>query len=154
SPVSTVAVTHGAANSADDVAAYARFLKVSNTSGGAPAYTEGVDWRFNPDLRTGQIDWSPSGAEPAAGATYYVTYTSAATASTTNFTLSGHTVTLSTAPTANQAVYVEYVHGTHSSDGSTLAYQQTSAGDGGFNSIYIDSTYTSRYLGKYLAIGY
>jgi hypothetical protein len=34
-----------------------------------------------------------------------------------------------------------------------LAYQQTSAGDGGFNSIFVDDNYSSRYLGDYLAIG-
>src|SRR5262249_28628050 len=31
--------------------------------------------------------------------------------------------------------------------------QQTSAGDGGFNSIFIDDGYTSRYLGKYIGLG-
>jgi hypothetical protein len=54
----------------------------------------------------------------------------------------------------SQAVFVEYLYGSHAADYSTLAYQQTSAGDGGFSSIYIDDTYTSRYLGKHIAMGH
>ena len=38
-------------------------------------------------------------------------------------------------------------------DGSSQAYQQTSAGDGGFNSVFIDDTYSYRHLGKNIALG-
>jgi len=31
--------------------------------------------------------------------------------------------------------------------------RQTSSGDGGFNSIFVDTTYTSRYLGKHIGMG-
>jgi hypothetical protein len=72
----------------------------------------------------------------------------------TSATLSGNTVTLSTAPTSNQAVYVEYVYGVHASNYSTLAYQQSSAGDGGLNSMMIDDGFPSRYLGKFTSMGY
>ena len=72
----------------------------------------------------------------------------------TSATLSGNTVTLSTAPTTNQAIYVEYIYGVHASDYSTLAFQQSSAGDGGLNSIMIDDGFPSRYLGKFTSMGY
>ncbi len=68
--------------------------------------------------------------------------------------MSGNTITLTTAPTANQAVYVEYIYGVHASDYSTLAFQQSSAGDGGLNSIFIDSGFPSRYLGKFTSMGF
>jgi hypothetical protein len=154
SDISTVSIVHGPANGADPVGYYAKFIKVSNTPDGSPNYTEGTDWTRNGDLSNNLIDWSKSGAEPAVGATYYVTDASEYATTPVGFSLNGHTVTLNTAPTANQAVFVQYVYGTHAADGSTLAYQQTSAGDGGFSSIFIDTTYTSRYLGKYIAIGY
>src|SRR5262249_61178916 len=51
------------------------------------------------------------------------------------------------APKADQAVFVEYVYG------NSPAYQQTGAGDGGFNSIQIDTSYSSRFLGKHVAMG-
>jgi PKD repeat protein len=151
--VTTQAVVHGPANTPDSVSYYQRFLKVSNTPDGGADYAEGADWQHNASLPNNLIDWSPSGKEPATGATYYVTLTSPFGASSASFSLSGNTITLSTPPSSSQAVFVEYIYGTHSTNGSTLAYQQTSAGDGGFNNIMIDTTYTSRYLGKYLAIG-
>ena len=144
----------GAPNTQDEVDYYTLFLKASNTPDGPANYAMGPDWIKNSNLADNLIDWSPSGAEPAPGATYYVTEASASGVPSVGYTLSGHSVTLATAPNSNQAVFVEYVYGTHSANGSTLAYQQTSSGDGGFNSILIDDTYTSRYLGKYLAIGY
>src|SRR6185312_14939563 len=69
-------------------------------------------------------------------------------------TLSGNTITLSTAPTANQVVYVEYLYGVHAADYSSLAFQQSSAGDGGLNSIWIDDGFPSRYLGKFTSMGF
>jgi PKD repeat protein len=152
----TTAVTHGAANGQDPVNYYAQFLKASNTPDGAADYAQGADWAHNPNLANNLIDWSPAGKEPASGATYYVTWITGlgdTLVDHTNYSLSGTTLTLATAPSANQAVMVEYLYGTHATNGSTLAYQQTSAGDGGFNSILIDSGYTSRYLGKHIAMG-
>jgi hypothetical protein len=153
SNVTTVPIVRGAANTQDSVGNYLKFLKVSNTPDGNADYVQGVDWRHNPDLADDLIDWSLGGKEPAPGSTYYVTYTDGVSATPVNFTLSGHTITLAKAPTSAQAVYVQYIYGTHSASGSTLAYQQTSAGDGGFNSIFKDTTYTSRYLGKHVAMG-
>jgi len=153
-PVTTTAVVRGTSNS-DVVADFQHFLKVSNTPGGNADYVEGRDWLHDPNLPNNTIEWLPSGHQPAAGSTYYVTETSAlnGVATPVPYTLNGNTVTLATVPTTGQAVFVEYVYGTHSSDGSTLAYQQTSAGDGGFNNIFIDDGYSSRYLGKYEALG-
>jgi hypothetical protein len=153
SPVTVDRVVHGSSHGQDAVGDYQQFLNVSNTSDGPASYAKNVDWRYNPDYAENLIDWSLSGKQPAAGAAYYVTVTSPLSAGRTRaFTLNGHTITFAKAPTAGQAVWVQYVYGTHSADGSTLAYQQTSEGDGGFNSIFIDDDYSARYLG-YLGIG-
>ena len=154
-PVTTTPVVHSAAHAQDEGDYYSILLGVSNTPGGAPGYAQGADWRQSGDYGNNQVDWSGGGAEPAVGATYYVTATSGANATQIDaYTLGGHTITLATPPPPDQAVFVEYVYGTHAPDGSALAYQQTQAGDGGFNSIFVDDTYSSRYLGKFLAIGY
>ena len=151
--IGTQAVVRGNTPS-DVVGYYALYLKVSNTSDGPASHIQGVDWQRNGNLRNNELDWSLPGSEPAAGSTYYVTYTSGLGAAGTGYTQNGNTITLNSAPATNKAVLVEYIYGTHSANGSTLAYQQTSGGDGGFNSIMVDSSYTSRYLGKYVSIGY
>lgn len=130
-----------------------KILKVSNSADGPADYGEGVDWRYNRDLLPNVIDWLSAGKKPAAGATYCVTTTTGYSAPLAQATLRGNTIALTAPATAAQAVYVEYIHGVHAADGSTLAYQQTSAGDGGFNSLLVDTTYTSRYLGKHVATG-
>jgi hypothetical protein len=146
---------------------YPQILKVSNTPDGTADYQKGVDWRSNPDLPINmtdpnnavlpidEIDWSPPGNEPKAGAAYYLSLASGADAQTASvsYDQTAHTITFGTAPSSRQAIFVEYIYGTHAADDSTLAFQQTSAGDGGFDSIYVDTTYTSRYLGKHIAMG-
>jgi hypothetical protein len=166
-----IPVTKGSANGQDTVDAFARFLKVSNTSDGSADYTESVitsragsltwsggDWRQNPDYSTELIDWSGSGSEPSAAATYYVTVARAygVVQQGSGFTLNAGagTVTFNTAPTTSQAVWVEYLYGTATQGASTLAYQQTGTARSGFNNILLDTTYPSRYLGRFLAIGY
>ena len=147
-------MTKGPRDSQDDVGYYSHIIKVSGTSDGAPAYTDGADWVHRGMASNNEIDWSPPGNEPAPGSTYYVTRASTCAATPAPaYTLAGHSITFSSPPPSNKAVFVVYIHGTHSDDGSTLAYQQTGAGDGGFNSIYIDDGYTSRYLGKHMAMG-
>jgi len=132
-----------------------QILKVSNTPDGTADYVEGVDWRHTGDQEGRQIEWIAGGHRPADGASYYVTVSGGAlNATNVAFTRSGLTATLTATPTANQVVWVQYIYGTHADDFSTLAYQQTSGGYGGFNSIQIDDSYPSRYLGKYAAIGY
>ncbi len=153
SPVITQAIIRGAADTQDVIGFSRKVLKVSNAPDGAPDYLEGVDWFRNSNLPQDLIDWSLPGKEPATGATYYVTSTTGYGATPTDFKLNGNTITLPTAPATSQAVYVAYVYGVHAADGSSLAYQQTSAGDGGYNSIFIGNSYTSRYLGRYVAMG-
>jgi hypothetical protein len=149
----TKKIARGAAHSQDAVDYYQIFLKVSNTEDGPADYREGRDWRHNANLANNLIDWSLGGKEPTVGATYYVTLTSGFGAKNIQYALKGDTITLASAPHKYQAVFVEYVYGKHAADHSRLAYQQTSAGDGGFNSILIDTTYPSRYLGKHVAMG-
>ena len=156
-PISVIPVTRASGtNKTDEVDSYVTYIKVSDTSDGPADYVEGTDWRHSGDLPNYLIDWSSAapGHLPAPGATYYVTVASSLNASSTSATLSGNTVTLSTAPNINQAVYVEYVYGVHASNYSTLAFQQSSAGGGGLNSIFIDDGFPSRYLGKFTAMGY
>lgn len=156
SAITTQPVVHGAQDGQDTVDSYRNFLAVSSTPQGPPDFTQGVDWRYNADFGNDQLDWSLRGQEPASGATYYVTSTSGYLAIRLDpaaYTVNGNVVTFNTAPSATQAVFVQYIYGTHSADGSTLNYQETSAGDGGFNSIFVDDTYTGRYLGKHLATG-
>jgi hypothetical protein len=146
--VSTRKVTRGKSGGPDNVEFYVKFLKVSDTPDGPADYREGTDWRHNPDLANNLIDWPAAAKQPAPGATYYVTAAVESSSAPAGFTRSGNAVTLSAAPSTSQAVFVEYVY-----NGPGLAYQQTSAGDGGFNSILIDSGYTSRYLGKHVGMG-
>ena len=156
-PISVIPVTRDTStNKTDFVESYLTYIKVSNTSDGPADYVEGTDWRHNSDLPNYLIDWSSAapGHLPTPGATYYVTVASSLDALSTSATLSGNTVTLATAPTTNEAIYVEYVYGVHASDYSTLAFQQSSAGDGGLNSIFIDDGFPSRYLGKFTSMGY
>jgi PKD repeat protein len=155
-PINVIPVTRDSTSKTDNVDSYLTYIKVSNTSDGSADYQQGTDWRHNSDLPNYLIDWSAAqpGHLPAPGATYYVTVASSLDGLSTPATLSGNTVTLSTAPKTNEVIYAEYVYGVHGPDYSTLAFQQSSAGDGGFNSIMIDDGFTSRYLGKFTSMGY
>jgi hypothetical protein len=155
SDITTVPVVHQTAGGQDSVGSDDLiFLKASNTRDGSADYTEGTDWTHNPNFANSLIDWSAAASQPKVGATYFVTYTTGQNArSTSAFTLNGNSITFSQAPGRNQAVFVQYIYGTHASDGSTLAFQQTRSGNGGFNSIFIDDNYTYRHLGTSMAIG-
>lgn len=177
--ISTTPVTKGASGGQDDTGAYySVMLKASRTADGNPDYLANVDWRHNGDYGEPVIDWSLNSAnQPSTGQTYFLTSASAISgpgfltfnpnnpadtsqdvtvnAANHTFTLqvgSGHRLTA--APDASLGIFVQYSYGTHASDYSTLAYQQTSMGDGGFNSAFVDTGYASRYLGKNVAIGY
>jgi hypothetical protein len=167
SPVRMLSITRGAADGADTLQGFSQVIQVSRTLEGSVDYVAGRDWVRNPKLTTNdQIDWSPPGAEPVPGSTYFVTVTSSSGENIVSiprnapgqtggnfYTLSGNTLTFAQPLGTNQAAYVEYVYGIHATDYSTLSYQQTSAGDGGFNSIFIDTTFPSRFLGKHIAMG-
>ena len=153
-PVTTLSVTHGAADSRDVFAYYNHIIKVSDAADGPSDYLAERDWIHRGAARNNEIDWAPSGREPAAGAQYFITSApSFGSVQTTGFSYSGGAITFTTAPAANQAVFVAYMYGTHSDDGSSLAYQQTGMHDGGLNSMYVDTGYTARYLGKHVAMG-
>ena len=147
-------MTKGPRNSQDDVGYYSHIIKVSGTSNES-ARLHGRCRLGTPGDGKQQRDRLVAAGERAgAGSTYYVTRASTCAATPAPaYTLAGHSITFSSPPPSNKAVFVVYIHGTHSDDGSTLAYQQTATGDGGFNSIYIDDGYTSRYLGKHMAMG-
>src|SRR5437588_4863520 len=105
-PVTVKSITHGKSDGQEEVAWYARFLKVSNTADGPADYQEGSDWRHNPDLFRGMIDWSPPGAEPAPGSKYFVTLTSAIESTLAKFQFTGGSVLLDRAPAVNEAIFV------------------------------------------------
>jgi hypothetical protein len=129
----------------DAVNYYDYFLKVSNSNDGSADYVRGVDWQQGGDVGDNMIDWSLPGKKPAVGATYYITlagyYNDGAPVAVT---FDGAAINFATAPTTGQAIFVTYIYGPH--------YLQTGDADGGFSSIFIDDTYTSRYLGGYCAI--
>lgn len=153
STISTVPIVHNSLHGDDDTSQYYEaFIKVSNTNDGPANYILGTDWQHSSNWNS-YINWSLGGSEPAQGATYYLTMAPLG-GTPTSVSRNGAQITFTTAPTANQAILVEYTYGTHAGDCSTLAYQETSANDGGFDSIKIDTSYTSRYLGKHLAMGF
>ncbi|MCY2990402.1 MAG: hypothetical protein NTY19_21370 [Planctomycetota bacterium] len=138
---------------ADPVDYYRIFLQVSDSSDGPADYQEGSDWRRNGNLPNNLLDWSGADRKPAPNATYYVTSTTGHNAKLTPATLLRRQILLKTVPTASQAVLVQYVYSSPAAAGAGSDYQQTSAGDGGFNSILLDSGYAGRYLGKHIAMG-
>jgi hypothetical protein len=162
-PVYHVPVVRGPANTEDEFALYLKVIKVSNTSDGAADYAEGADWRQGGPtngLLSYHIDWSPGGAEPAPGATYYLTtvdvpgiYESALYHIGSDFTASGTTLTFSTAVPTDHAVVASYMYGTWTGGASTLGYQLTSDGLGGLYNCTIDGpSYSTRFLG-YIGLG-
>jgi hypothetical protein len=161
-PVRTIAVVRGNSNT-DTIGDNETILKISNTSDGNADYVGGTDWSTGaavagaghdgnlPNQGGGELQWLSGGKQPTAGSMYYVTETSGVTAFQNgpvgNYTVSGNTITFNAAPSSGQAVFVQYIYNTPS-----LQYQQTSAGDGGFNSVLVDAGYTTRYL-AYIPLG-
>ena len=85
----TVTMTHGAYNGASDSLPDATVAEVVEVRQGATVYKAGTDY-----LLTGAaIDWSPSGAEPAPGSSYQVTYRYVATIQPLSSTATTITVT-------------------------------------------------------------
>ncbi len=142
--------TYGKGILQDLVWYYSKFIKVSDTNDGPANYVEGVDWKHTGDIANGLIDWSPSvnsGHLPALNATYYVTHSNQSNGYRyiNGFHLNGGVLTIPQPLLAGESLYVQYIYGTD--------FRQTSSGDGGFDSILVDTTYTSRYLGKFVAQG-
>jgi hypothetical protein len=66
----TVTMTHGAYSGVADQIADSSVLTILSVVQGVKTYVQGTDYK----LTAGQVDWSLSGAEPATGSTYSVTY--------------------------------------------------------------------------------
>lgn len=87
----SVTLTHGAFAGASDPLPDNAILSLVSVSDQSKTYAQGTDYK----LTSGQVDWSPSGAEPAPGATYTVVYQYQSTGATvtdvddTGFTVSG-----------------------------------------------------------------
>lgn len=97
----TASLTHGGFTGAADPLPDTAVLLVESVKQGATTYTQGADYK----LTAGQIDWSPSGAEPAPGSTYSVTYQYMLVATPTDVDSTGFTVAGALPGTLVQASY-------------------------------------------------
>ena len=66
----TVTLTHGSFTGALDVLPDTSILSIISVQQGGTTFSAGNDYNLTAD----QVDWTPSGAEPAPGSTYDVTY--------------------------------------------------------------------------------
>ena len=66
----TATLTHGAYAGAQDSLPDTAVVSIVECRQGATVYAQGADYKKTGD----KVDWSPSGAEPATGSTYSVTY--------------------------------------------------------------------------------
>lgn len=143
--VKHTATTRSATYDEDTFLLYEHVIKVANTSDGAPAYTEGVDWWHGAKAFDNYLSWQGGASKPSNGATYYITSASpygAGAVASGNYGTSGDQITFNTAPAANQAIFVKHAY--HVPGG--LRYQQTHGDQGGYSSIFNDSGYTARNL--------
>ena len=75
-----VTLTHGSFSGSLDQLPDTSILSIQSVSQGGTTYSAGTDYNLTAD----QVDWSPSGAEPAPGSTYDVTYRFLTSVSATN----------------------------------------------------------------------
>ena len=118
-------------------------VKISDSSGGPAAYTRSVDYHEGYPTN---LNWLTA-KHPASGATFYASiadqdFTAVPAGSVS---VSGTTLTLATAPSASQAVFVEYMG---------PKYAQTGNGMGGVESIKPDSHFPMRSMNVGLAWGF
>lgn len=85
----TVTLTHGAFSGAQDQLPDTSILSIQSVSQGGTTYIQNTDYK----LTSGKVDWSLTGAEPAPGSTYSVTYRYITTVAPTDVDFSGLTVT-------------------------------------------------------------
>lgn len=85
----TVTMTHGAYSGAQDALPDTSVLSIISVSQGATTYVNGTDYK----LTSGKVDWSLTGAEPATGSTYSVTYQYITTVTPSDVTSTTITVT-------------------------------------------------------------
>lgn len=85
----TATITHGGFTGAQDPLPDTSILSLIEVKQGGTTYTLTTDYK----LTNGNVDWSPTGAEPATGSTYTVKYRYQATATPTAVDETGYTVT-------------------------------------------------------------
>jgi hypothetical protein len=144
SPIATMPVVYTKNKAA--LGDFQPILKISNTNGGAANY-QPADYQFlfkdGDDVYT--LIWGNN--HPANNATYYVTQTSGAVSSnptSSGFTVSGGTITFTTAPAATEAVFVRMID---------IDYNQTGNFMGGLSSAQPDAGYQMRTFNPGLAYG-
>ncbi len=121
-------------------------LKISNTNNGGANYLS-TDYQFlfkdGTDVYT--LIWGTN--HPANGATYYVTQTSGAVSSdptSTGFTVSGGTISFTSAPATGEAVFVRMIDADYNQTGNLM---------GGLSSVQPDDGYPMRTFNPGLAYG-
>lgn len=123
-----------------DSECFSPFVAISDTAGGAAHYVRSVDYH---EGYPNQLRWL-NGNHPASGATFFAKIADQdfTTVSSGSVTVSGGMLTLATAPTANQAVFVEYMG---------PAYAQTGNAMGGVEAVRPDSYFPMRSMNVALA---
>ena len=86
--VKTATITHGGYTGVQDPLPDTSILSISSVVQGATTYVATMDYL----LAAGQINWAPTGAEPAPGSTYTVTYQYIASVSPTLVDSTGYTI--------------------------------------------------------------
>lgn len=99
----TVEITHGGFEGVADPMPDASVIVIEEVKQGGTTYQSGASWTFT----AGQLDWSPSGPEPAPGSTYQVTYQYIKQADITNLDDRGFTVS---GAIENTLILVSYNH--------------------------------------------
>jgi hypothetical protein len=84
----TANITHGSYSGASDPLPATSIVDIVQVRQGGTVYMKGTDYK----LTAGQVDWSPSGAEPSPGSSYEVTYRHMTKLTPTNVTDSGFTI--------------------------------------------------------------
>jgi hypothetical protein len=118
-------------------------VRIANSAGGPAAYTRSVDYHEGYPTA---LHWLTA-KHPASGATFYASIADQdfAAVPAGNVSVSGTTLTLSAAPSASQAVFVQYMGPN---------YEQTGNGMGGVESIKPDSHFPMRSMNVGLAWGF
>jgi hypothetical protein len=84
----TANITHGSYNGASDPLPATSIVDIIQVKQGGTIYLKNTDYK----LTAGQVDWSPSGAEPAPGSSYEVTYRHMTKLTPANITDTGFTI--------------------------------------------------------------
>ena len=97
----TVTLVHGGFAGAADPLPDPSVIQLESVKQGGTTYTTAVDYK----LSSGQVDWSPAGAEPAPGSSYQVTYLYMALVAPTELDPRGFTVTGAVTGTSTLVTY-------------------------------------------------